>query len=232
MRFILISILLISTVLVSAYGIYSGRIVVPDVWNPWAKLKIEEPLNWLTRIKLARLSTNDDLCLSVLAEAQMSYHAVPDRETGPGCAFDNAVRIERTSLRIGEPFTLSCRSAVALALWEHHALHPAAQKLFAEPVVRIEHFGSYACRNVYSRKDAPLSRHATADAVDIGGFVLASGRRISVARDWAADSNEGHFLRALRDGACSVFDSVLGPEYNAAHSNHFHLDRGGYRMCR
>ena len=182
--------------------------------------------------KLGRLSTDDTLCSSVLKQARMRYQPVPDREMGLGCGFHNAVRIERTSLGIGEPFTLSCRTAVALALWEVHVLRPAAQAHFLEPVVRVEHLGSYACRNLYGRKDAPRSRHATADALDIAGFVLKSGRRISVERDWESDGSNGRFLRDLHNGACRVFDSVLGPEYNAAHRDHFHLDRGGYRMCR
>ena len=214
------------------YGVYSGKIVVPDAWNPWAPLKIEEPLGWLTRFKLARLSANDDLCLATLALAEMRYTSVPNRKTTPGCGFDNAVTIERTSVRVNEPFTLSCRAAVSLALWERHVLHPEARKHLSEQIVRIEHFGSYACRNINGQEDAPLSRHATADAFDVASFRLASGRQIRIERDWPADTAEGQFLRAARDGACRVFDSVLGPEYNAAHRDHFHLERGNYRSCR
>src|SRR5688572_14539434 len=224
--------LLLSILLACVYAIWSGRISIPDEWNPWAPLKIEDPLHWLTRMKLARLSKDDAMCLSFLAQTPMRYQAVPDRETGPGCGFDNAVRIERTSVRVSEPFTLSCRSAVALALWERHVVQPAARARFAEEVLRVDHFGSYACRNIYGRKDAPLSRHATADAFDVAGFTLASGRRVSVERDWGSGDADGLFLREVRDGACRVFDSVLGPEYNTAHRNHLHLDRGGYRVCR
>jgi hypothetical protein len=36
----------------------------------------------------------------------------------------------------------------------------------------------------------------------------------------------------VRDGACGTWETVLGPEYNAAHRDHFHLDRGPYRICR
>ena len=54
---------------------------------------------------------------------------------------------------------------------------PAAERHFGLPVQRIEHFGSYACRNVYGRPDATRSRHATAEAFDVAGFVLADGRR-------------------------------------------------------
>ena len=214
------------------YGVYSGRLSVPDHWNPWAPLRIEEPLHWLTRHKLSRLSRDPAMCLAVLGESAMRYEPVEDRRTAPGCGFDNAVRITRTSVAIGEPFTLSCRSAVALALWERHVVQPAAREYFGASVARLEHFGSYSCRNVYGRKDAPLSRHATADAVDIAGFVLDDGRRIRVEREWSSGDSDGLFLRDVHNGACRVFDSVLGPDYNAAHRDLFHLDRGGWRACR
>jgi hypothetical protein len=39
-------------------------------------------------------------------------------------------------------------------------------------------------------------------------------------------------VRDLHQGACGFFDAVLGPDYNAAHRDHLHLDRGAYRACR
>ena len=212
------------------YALYSGHLRVPDTWNPWAPLTIREPLHWLTRLKLDRVSREGALCRAVLAQAEMRFEPVADRRTAPGCGFDNAVLITRTTASVGEAFTLSCRSAVALALWEHHVLQPAARVHFGAGVARLEHLGSYACRNVYGRKDAPLSRHASADAIDIAGFVLENGRRIRVERDWKG--GDGAFLRDVRDGACRVFEGVLGPDYNAAHRDHLHFDRGGWRVCR
>ena len=205
---------------------------VPDEWNPWAPLRIEQPINWLTRFKLARVSADRAQCLAVLGAAAMRFEPVPDRELAPGCGFQNAVRVRATSAAVGEAFTLSCRSALSLALWERHVVQPLARAYFESPVTRIEHFGSYACRNIYNQKDAPMSRHATADALDIAGFTLANGKHVRVERDWGRQGLEALFLRDVRDGACRVFDSVLGPQYNAAHRNHFHLDRGGYRVCR
>ncbi|HZT47244.1 MAG TPA: extensin family protein [Hyphomicrobiaceae bacterium] len=35
---------------------------------------------------------------------------------------------------------------------------------------------------------------------------------------------EAHFLRRLHKGACGVFGTVLGPEANEAHRDHFHFD--------
>ena len=40
----------------------------------------------------------------------------------------------------------------------------------------------------------------------------------------AAQSAEAQFLRRLHRSACDVFGTVLGPEANAAHHDHFHLD--------
>jgi hypothetical protein len=181
---------------------------------------------------LSRLTGDNELCRQVLATAQMDYELLTDRQTGPACGVQNAVRIVRTSADVGEAFSLTCRAAVSLALWERHSLQPAAQKYFHEPVVRVEHFGSYSCRNVYNRPNATRSRHATAEAFDVAGFRLADGRRIRVQHDWPLRSPEGLFLRETRDGACKFFDAVLSPDYNAAHRDHLHLDRGPYRACR
>lgn len=210
----------------------SGALEIPDAYNPWAELTIAEEPNFLTRYKLARLSRERDVCQRVLAQSGFEYTAIPDETTGYGCGFHNAVRVERTTVAVGEPFALSCRAAVSLALWERHVMQPAAQARLGQRVARIEHYGSYACRNVYGRPQATRSRHATAEALDIAGFVLRDGTRIRVLKDWSAEDGRGTFLRELRDGACRLFDGVLTPDYNEAHADHFHLDRGPHRICR
>jgi hypothetical protein len=37
-------------------------------------------------------------------------------------------------------------------------------------------------------------------------------------------SGKAGFLRAIHKAACTIFSTVLGPEANSAHRNHFHLD--------
>ncbi len=222
----------------AAWALWSGALQVPERWNPWAPLRIDDPPNLLTRFKLDRAVGDRQACRTVLANARLQATPVEDRSTGDGCGFDNAFRIERTSVAVGDPFSLSCRSALSLAMWERHALQQAAQTHLGSPVARIEHLGSYACRNLYGREGGRRSRHATADAFDIAGFVLEDGRRIRVLADWnggdepAPTVPEADFLRAVRDGACDWFDIVLGPDYNTAHADHFHFDRGGGRICR
>jgi hypothetical protein len=226
---VLAGLLVVVALLVWSHGEYWQ---LPDRHNPWAPLVIDEAPGWLTRFKLARLDDDPEQCQVVLAAAEMRYEPLADRATGSGCGFSNAVRVSRTQVQIGAPVSLTCRAAVSLALWEHHVMQPEAQRLLGAPVVRLEHFGSYACRNVYGREEGRRSQHATANAFDIAGFVLADGRRITVARDWRGEDAKTTFLRAVQKGACRFFNGVLGPEYNAAHADHLHFDRGPYRICR
>ena len=70
----------------------------------------------------------------------------------------------------------------------------------------------------------------------MAGFVLENGERITLVRDWD-DAEKGAFLRDVRDGACDLFSTVLSPDYNAAHADHFHFDQAeqgalGWRPCR
>lgn len=232
MRLLIFLLLLALTIAGALYGVRSGAIDVPPDWNPWAPLDVNAEPNFLTRYKLDRLSKSSEQCQQVLATTNIEYQELDDRVTGPACGFFNAVRIEKTSNRVGEPFSLSCRAAVSLALWERHVLAPAAQAHFGQNVAMLEHFGSYSCRNVYGRAAATRSQHATAEALDIAGFVLEDGQRIRVLKDWAEGGSNAAFLREVRTGACRFFDAVLSPDYNAAHRDHFHFDRGRYRVCR
>ena len=228
-----IAFLLLAAVAGSAIAlVHSGTVRIPDRWNPWAPLQIGEPPNLLTRYKLSRLDDDDALCRRTIAQAGFRYEWLPDRSSAPGCVVSNALRIDATSVSIGTPITLSCRSAVALAMWERHVLHPQALAHFGVRVDRMRHYGSYACRNIQGRDDGRRSQHATADALDIASFGLANRREIRVSPDWAGGSENAQFLRDVHAGACRFFDAVLGPDYNAAHRDHLHFDRGAYRACR
>lgn len=263
---------------------------LPRHWNPWAPLTLQEPDGPLTRWKINRLQTSPAACRQWLADAPAIVSTpLPDRSFGPAdqqagdggdhCGWQTASRISGMgAVRFSSPFMLTCGAAVALARWERHVLQPAAHAHLGAPVVRIEHLGSYACRRIAGSTGAGrLSEHAHANALDVAGFILADGRRVSVLSDWQTDVvpsanttdaaasrsegdvsatlNSGHgkpqifhfltpapatpsanpkaaFLRQVRDGACHSFAAVLGLDYNEAHRDHFHFDRGPYRVCR
>lgn len=214
------------------YWSHGRHWTLPDHLNPWAPLAYEAAPDWLTGFKLQRLQSEPQACQAFMTTTPWRFTAVPDRDTGQGCGFSNAIQVRQTSVTLSSSFTLSCPASASLALWERHVLQPAAQQTLGTEVRRIEHLGSYACRNVYGREAGNRSQHATANALDIAGFVLDDGRRITVLRQWPGDTPAGAFLREVHQGACRFFNGVLGPEYNQAHADHFHLDNGRYRVCR
>ncbi len=233
------------------------------------------------------------------------------------------------------PVTVTCDMVAALHKWITRDLQPLARKHLGSEIVRLDTMSSYSCRTAYSRKNAKLSEHGKANAVDIRAFMTANGTNAEVLLDWgptgreiaaqvaaakkleaerataAAKAHQGQsgtatatatarqappaaiatgsidnpdpavtalrpsiiavprngqgigltlpgspntglglsagpqpshlggppadkadtavgprtdFLRAAHAAACKVFGTVLGPEANAAHRNHFHVD--------
>ncbi|MBO9497974.1 MAG: extensin family protein [Novosphingobium sp.] len=176
-------------------------------------------------------------CLSKLGADNASFTPVPDRFYGAGCSTLNSVRLSALggdssrSFGIANLGPVACPLAETFAGWARYGVDRAARQLLDSPLVRIETMGSYNCRNVAG--SAKRSAHATANAIDVSAFVLADGRRISVKGDWAGGTPaEKQFLRIVHTSACKRFGTVLGPGYNAAHQDHFHLESGGKSFCR
>lgn len=283
----------------------------PDIWTP------EEVAAGLRK------------CLQLLAPASVDI-AIEEPMKHGQCG--TPVPLLLHSIGTGDkvefspPPELNCRLAASLAEWVEKVLQPTAQQMLGARVKRIVGASSYACRNVYHNPKLALSEHATGNAIDIAGFVMADGRTITVARAWGpterdvaeakkkaaekagkvaekprakeegkatsteatatptpsideagkkaegktkghvvkadykpdrersdktdkaersekagksdpakvaavdpsppgpANSKEAAFLKRLHDGSCTVFATVLGPEANDAHRDHFHLD--------
>ena len=212
--------------------VYFVRVGAPDQHDPWAPLSIERPRGLATAAKLRRLDSAPEACFEVLETSDLEYERIEDRATGEGCGFFDAGRLLRSNVSWGGNVTLTCPALVALARWERHDLQPLAREIFGTELVRIRHYGTYACRNVNGRSAGRRSEHATANAIDVAAFVLAGGQEIAVDADWDADTDAGRFLVLAHRRACGLFRTVLGPDYNAAHHNHFHLDMGGWSICR
>jgi hypothetical protein len=177
------------------------------------------------------------LCLATLSKTYANFTPLPDQYFGAGCSAVGAVRLaslrsDAGVLQLSNLGPVTCPLASTLSGWARFGVDRAAQQILGSPLVRIETMGSYSCRTVAGTNR--LSAHASANAVDIGGFVLADGRRISVLRDWDSPNPQVRaFLATIRMSACKRFGTVLSPEYNAAHRDHFHLEVGGSRpFCR
>ena len=225
-------VLLCLAVLLAAGG-YAYLHYLPDRYNPFAPLSIAERPSFLTEWKLRALKVDPKACFAALDAAGIGYQAVADRETGEGCGFEDAARLRQSTVPWGAAgLPLTCPMIAALTIWERHDLQPAAERLLGTQVARVNHYGSYACRNVSNAHTGRRSQHATANALDVAGFRLADGREVSVVRHWENGGAEGRFLAEVHDAACGRFASVLGPAYNAAHADHFHFDMGVFGLCR
>lgn len=175
-------------------------------------------------------------CLATLGKTGSRFTPVPDRYFEAGCSNLNSVKLD--SLRgdfrdfsISNVGPVTCPTAAAFAGWARFGVDRAARQVLGSPLERIETMGSYACRNVAG--SSRPSAHSTADAVDVAAFVLEDGRRVVVAQDWDGRSTkEREFLRVVHRSACKRFGTVLGPDYNAAHRDHFHIERGSSSFCR
>lgn len=142
-----------------------------------------------------------------------------------------SLRSDTSVLSLGNLGPVTCPMANSFAGWARFGVDRAARQILGSRLIKIETMGSYACRNVAGT--SRRSGHATANAIDVSAFVLADGRRISVLQGWNTFSDEERrFLRIVHQSACKRFGTVLGPEYNAAHKDHFHLEANGKSFCR
>ncbi len=159
---------------------------------------------------------------------------VEDINGAGACGIDNPVRVMYVAgVELSTPATLNCRTANTLAGWVATEAQDAV-KNFHSRINRMRVMASYSCRTRNSRPGARLSEHALGNAIDIGSFTLANGVELSVEEDWG-QGKEGAALRRLHDAACGPFGTVLGPESDRYHYNHFHLDTAEYRSgsyCR
>ena len=133
--------------------------------------------------------------------------------------------------------SLRCPMIPQIDNWVKNVVEPAARYYFRQDLVCLKILASYSCRPMNSVEGAQISEHGYANAVDIGGFRLANGETISVLRGWNGTDREQAFLRRVHDGSCDYFTTVLSPNYNSLHANHFHLDLahhggdGWMRIC-
>lgn len=174
-------------------------------------------------------------CLAQLGETGSAFAPLPDRFYGAGCSTVNSVKLDQVGgdlggLQVTNLGAVACPLANSFAGWARYGVDRAARQILGSPLARIETMGSYSCRNVAGT--GRLSAHSRAEAIDVGGFVLADGRRISVKNGWNASREEREFLRVIHKSACKRFGTVLGPDYNAAHHDHLHLEFGSGSFCR
>lgn len=86
---------------------------------------------------------------------------------------------------------------------------------------------SYACRLRNNAAAGAMSEHGFANALDVTGFELEDGRTFALPAGWTDPASPaGRLLRYAHEAACASFTTTLGPEANALHADHLHIDLG------
>lgn len=203
--------------------------VAPELANPPPLLNLERRWSRKELANFAKLSRDAEICRQGLDAVGVKYTIAPSHLDENGCGYVNAVTLKSSRDTKGDPLVMTCETAARFYLWQIQVVAPAAEKYLGSPVEDVVSLGTFSCRNVAGTEKR--SKHGSAQAIDVSGFRLADGRFISVLNDYFDESSEGDFLRTVHDGACSIFDVTLGPNYNADHANHFHVDTGGDHAC-
>ena len=142
------------------------------------------------------------------------------------------------SVQLVPAATLRCPMIPAVDHWVTSIVQPSARSAFGQTIVEVKVASSYSCRPRNGIAGGKLSEHGHANAIDISAFRLADGRWVTVKDGWSSWSADSGFLRNVHRGSCNIFTTVLGPNADQFHRDHFHLDLakhgrdGQYRVCK
>lgn len=181
-------------------------------------------------------------CLAKLAATGAKYTVLPQQSKpdAKGCGVPHGVMVTRgpTGITYSPPLWVDCSFATLLEPIES-ILQEEARSELDTSIRHIDTFGAYVCvtragpyTTRFSTKPA-ISEHSFGLAFDLRSLTPARGRPITVLQDYEKGVDEpvtarGRFLRnvAVRLRRESGLTHVLTPDFDAAHRNHFHLDRG------
>jgi hypothetical protein len=140
----------------------------PDVWS---EAEIEQAL--------AR-------CSKLLKRVDAVLAHEPPLKQGK-CGTPAPVRLTslggKTKVSFSPPALVDCRMVAALDKWIRQSVQPLAKKHLGEPIAKVSVMSDYSCRRSTGRRNR-WSQHAFVDALDIRGFVTASGRKAFVLAGW------------------------------------------------
>lgn len=144
------------------------------------------------------------------------------------CGIDNAVRLRAVGhVGLSTPATINCKTAGALKEWLNDQAEPIMATRGGIDSLKVA--ASYSCRTRNHKKGAKLSEHSYGNAIDIAAIRAKDGSEITLEEGWNK-RKDGALLRLLHTSACGIFGTVLGPEADALHHDHFHFDVASYRM--
>lgn len=151
-----------------------------------------------------------------------------------GCGIRNAVKVyEVAGVSLSTPASMSCDTAKTLKGWVEGGMARAVRPMRSD-VEELKIVAGYSCRTRNHKPGAKISEHGKGKAIDIAEFRFENGEVISLLDHWG-QGRKGRVLRDLHRSACGPFGTVLGPESDRHHRDHFHFDTANHRgssYCR
>lgn len=192
-----------------------------------------EPTQQPDEAKLPELSA----CRLALTESIAIAPSIPAIKGPGGCGGEDLVRLEAIVLSptqrvaVKPVAILRCAMAAAVADWVRADMAPLAATL-GTTISELDNFDSFECRGRNRVKDAKLSEHGLANALDVRGLKFANGNTLSLTdRTVSRDIRE-----KVLASVCARFTTVLGPGSDWYHEDHIHLDlaqrRNNYKLCQ
>lgn len=183
------------------------------------------------------MPASERACRAALQKIGVKYQDVKPISNGPSCGIPYPVKVYgfASNIAMKPAITLNCQVTLAFAQWVKNELNPSARYRYWSGVKTIIPLGGYSCRRMNSSARNPWSEHARGNAIDVGKFVLNSGKKIDVRKPGFFSFREKGLLNAVRSDSCRYFHTVLGPGSDPHHKDHFHFDlrtrKSGYRHC-
>ncbi|MBN2907748.1 MAG: extensin family protein [Rhodobacteraceae bacterium] len=144
-----------------------------------------------------------------------------------GCGVARPVRVSSVDgVPLSRPATMDCDTARALKAWVATGVKPTVGRL-GGGVASVKVIADYACRPRNNQPGAKISEHGRGRALDVAAINLNNGVSLSVLKGWR-DPVQGKLLKQMHKAACGPFGTVLGPNANRYHQDHFHLDTARY----
>ena len=151
-----------------------------------------------------------------------------------GCGLEDGVQVTQVAgVTLSQGASMDCRTARALHDWVTGSAKPTLSGR-GGGLMRLEVAAGYACRTRNNRPGGRVSEHGKGRAIDISGFTLRDGTTLTVLRDWRG--GDSRLLKRMHREACGPFKTVIGPDGDRYHQDHFHFDtarrRNGSSYCR
>ncbi|RFC62652.1 hypothetical protein DYI37_15600 [Fulvimarina endophytica] len=170
------------------------------------------------------LSQKEALCRAALLQLGVEFTEPSPIRAGKSCGVPHPVRVTKIAkgVAMSPAATLNCDAAFRISRWVDQEVKPASRSNLGTHVTTLKNSSSYRCSRVAG--SGGISQHATGNALDVAGFVMANGQYIDVEKKGTFSGGEKGFQDEIRRSACRWFGTVLGPGYDFLHRNHFHLD--------